>query len=94
MANVATAPLEIVHDVSIHTQRGVQAGQYPFTAFPEGLVKGLVTGTARTLLRLASGLYDIVTFPFEAPPNYDSLIQPPSVFAAGYWTVPKRPRQK
>jgi len=92
MVNVVTAPLEIAHDVSMHSQRGIQQGQYPVTAIPEGLVKGVFTGLVQTLRRLAAGTYDVVTFPFEVPANYESLVQPPTVFTSGYWSAPPKVR--
>ncbi|MBM3249550.1 MAG: exosortase system-associated protein, TIGR04073 family [Candidatus Omnitrophica bacterium] len=41
-----------------------------------GLFKGIFWGIART----ASGLYDLVTFPFPVPKNYDSIIKPDYVW--------------
>ena len=42
-----------------------------------GLLRGLGYGFVRT----AAGAYEIVTFPFPAPPGYASVIQPEFVFS-------------
>lgn len=44
--------------------------------FTWGLLRGLGYGFART----AAGLYELVTFPFPAPPDYEPVIQPEYVF--------------
>lgn len=90
--NVVTGVLEIPREMSLHTQAGMQQGQYPFTAMPEGIVKGLFTGTVKALGRIGSGVYDIITFPIETPANYGSLYQPPTIFAPGNWTALKKVR--
>ncbi len=44
--------------------------------FTWGLMRGLGYGFTRT----AAGLYELVTFPFPAPPGYEPVIQPEYVF--------------
>ncbi|MDP3721983.1 MAG: exosortase system-associated protein, TIGR04073 family [Candidatus Omnitrophota bacterium] len=46
------------------------------SGFTWGLLRGLGYGFART----AAGLYELVTFPFPAPPDYEPVIQPEYVF--------------
>ncbi len=46
------------------------------TAWTWGILRGLGYGFVRT----AAGLYEVVTFPFPAPPDYEPVIQPAYVF--------------
>ena len=46
-----------------------------------GFTWGLLRGLGHGFIRTAAGLYEIVTFPFPAPPGYASVIQPEYVFA-------------
>lgn len=46
-------------------------------SFTWGLLRGLGYGFVRT----AAGAYEIVTFPFAAPPDYEPVIQPPYVWS-------------
>ena len=45
-----------------------------------GLTWGWVKGAAVGLLRTATGLYEIVTFPIPAPADYEPMIEPEFVF--------------
>ena len=45
-----------------------------------GLTWGLLRGFGRGFVRTAAGFYELVTFPFPAPPNYEPVIQPEYVF--------------
>ena len=45
-----------------------------------GLTWGLLRGLGHGFIRTAAGLYELVTFPFPAPPGYQSVIQPEYVF--------------
>ena len=49
-----------------------------FAGFTWGLMRGFGYGFVRT----AAGLYEVLTFPFPAPPGYESIIQPEYVFTA------------
>ena len=69
--NLLTGWVEIpkrVHETS--QQEGAIAG------FTWGLVRGLGYGFIRT----AAGAYELVTFPFPAPPAYAPVIRPEYVF--------------
>ena len=46
-------------------------------SFTWGLLRGLGYGFVRT----AAGAYEILTFPFAAPPDYAPVIQPPYVWS-------------
>ena len=43
-------------------------------------------GTGFTIVRALSGVYDIVTFPFPLPRDYQSIVQPETIFAAAEQT--------
>ena len=69
--NTITGWVEIPKRINETTQTsGAAAG------FTWGLVRGLGYGFVRT----AAGLYELVTFPFPAPPDYVSVITPEYVF--------------
>ena len=69
--NLFTGWVEIpkrIHETSI--QSGAATG------FTWGLIRGIGYGFIRT----AAGGYELVTFPFPAPPGYEPVIQPEYVF--------------
>lgn len=70
--NLFTGWLEIpkrVHETSQNSGATV--------SFTWGLLRGLGYGFVRT----AAGVYEIVTFPFAAPPDYEPVIQPAYVWS-------------
>ena len=70
--NTVTGWVEVpkrIHETSITD--GALAG------FTWGLLRGLGYGFIRT----AAGVYELVTFPFPAPPGYAPVIDPEYVFA-------------
>ena len=69
--NTVTGWVEIPKRIQETTQiSGALAG------FTWGLLRGFGYGFVRT----AAGLYEVFTFPFPAPPGYESVIQPEYVF--------------
>ena len=70
-ANVVTGWVEIPKRIYETSQRSD-----PFAGFTWGLVRGLGRGFVRT----AGGAYEVITFPFPAPPHYRPIIQPEYVF--------------
>ena len=48
-----------------------------FAGFTWGLLRGIGHGFIRT----AAGGYELLTFPFPAPPGYEPVIQPEYVFS-------------
>ena len=48
-----------------------------------GLTWGLLRGLGYGFVRTAAGAYEVLTFPFPAPPNYTPVIQPEYVFNEG-----------
>lgn len=45
-----------------------------------GFTWGLLRGFGHGFIRTAAGAYELVTFPFPAPPGYEPVIQPEYVF--------------
>lgn len=45
-----------------------------------GFTWGLLRGIGHGFIRTAAGAYELVTFPFPAPPDYQPVIQPAYVF--------------
>ena len=70
-ANLVTGWVEIPKRMHETSQRSGA-----FAGFTWGLVRGLGRGFVRT----AGGAYEVITFPFPAPPHYRSVIQPEYVF--------------
>ncbi len=76
VANVVTAPGEIVRMVEIIGQRD---------GYLAGISAGLFQGFWRTLLRAGAGVYEVVSFPIELPKNFQPILYPEFVFAHGSW---------
>ena len=70
-ANLVTGWVEIPKRMHETSQRSGA-----FAGFTWGLVRGLGRGFIRTL----GGAYEVITFPFPAPPHYQPIIQPEYVF--------------
>ena len=70
--NVLTGWVEIPKRIQETSQ---DAG--PFAGFTWGLLRGVGYGFIRT----AAGGYEVLTFPFPAPPDYEPVIQPEYVFS-------------
>ncbi|MDD5645378.1 MAG: exosortase system-associated protein, TIGR04073 family [bacterium] len=71
IANIATGWVEI-----IRTPYEESMATNPIRGLTVGLFKGIVMAIART----GSGAFDVVTFPFPFPNDYDSLVTPEFVF--------------
>lgn len=71
-ANVLSGPVEI----PLCMGEEWKASNNAVIGITLGLFKGIFWGIARS----ASGLYDILTFPFPVPQNYESLIKPDYVW--------------
>ena len=59
-----------------------------FAGFTWGLLRGFGYGFTRT----AGGGYELLTFPFPAPPGYESVIQPEYVFTTAEPSMYRRTR--
>ena len=70
-ANTITGWVEIPKRIQETMQRSGAA-----SGFTWGLLRGFGYGFIRTV----AGLYEVVTFPFPAPPGYVSVIEPEYIF--------------
>jgi putative exosortase-associated protein (TIGR04073 family) len=71
--NTVTGWVEVPKRIQETTERsGAAAG------FTWGLLRGIGHGFIRT----AAGLYELITFPFPAPPGYQPVIEPAYVFSS------------
>ncbi len=67
VANVLTGWLEIPKQTAQEWRR-----TDPFTGTILGVIKGCVWGIARTF----AGFYEIISFPFPVPSNYEPIMEP------------------
>ncbi len=75
--NIATAPLEVPKQARIYWKEGAKKTDHILVWIFSGIVKG----GANTAGRLGSGLWDVVTFPFNIPKDKKALFQPEYVFS-------------
>jgi putative exosortase-associated protein (TIGR04073 family) len=76
LVNIVTAPIEIPKQTKAYWHEGGKVT----THISFWLFSGMIKGGVNTVTRAASGIWDVATFPFEKPQNYESLIRPDSVF--------------
>lgn len=69
LLNVAFAPVEL-------SQSMAEAKNVKGDEFPSVLSMGIPRGVWRGSLRALTGIYEILTFPFAAPPDYQPVIRP------------------
>ena len=72
IVNIVTAPIEIAKQVDLSWKESAQ--QSKSKSF--GVFTGFFKGLGYTVGRMGSGLWDVVTFPFKTPDNYESLMKP------------------
>jgi len=71
-ANVLSSPLEIAKQIDTEWKASNNAAI--------GILTGMFKGLAYGVGRLCSGVYDVVTFPINAPKGYEPLMKPDFVF--------------
>lgn len=77
IANVATCPAELIRTSELTGRKdGALAG----------LTVGLVKGVWRTVVRGATGVFEVVTFYAEIPKDFAPLMKPEFVWANGNWS--------
>ncbi len=76
VVNVVTSPVEIVKYTRAYWIKGSEKTPHIIVWF----FAGTIEGTVEMVKRGGSGLWDVVSFPFAVPQNYDSLIKPDYVF--------------
>ena len=70
--NILTGWVEIPKRVSETSQASGSAA---------GFTWGILRGIGHGFIRTAAGAYELLTFPFPAPPGYAPVIQPEYVFS-------------
>lgn len=79
LANVATAPLELIRTPYFVEQR--DGGLASITV-------GIVQGVGAVVIRELAGIVETVTFPIPLPKRFAPLIEPEFVYAHGDWAPP------
>jgi putative exosortase-associated protein (TIGR04073 family) len=74
--NILTAPIEVPKQARAYWIKGAQITPHILAWIASGTVWGVV----QTVKRAGSGIWDVVTFPFEKPEKYEPLLQPDYVF--------------
>lgn len=69
--NIVTSPIEIARQVDLSWKEGAQA-----KSVDRGIFSGIIKGIMYTAGRMSSGIWDVVSFPFQTPKNYDSIMKP------------------
>ena len=72
IVNIVTAPIEIAKQVDLSWKESAQQSKSKSVGVFSGFLKGL----GYTVGRMGSGLWDVVTFPFQTPHNYEPLMKP------------------
>ena len=72
IVNVVTAPIEIAKGVD----DGWKQNSCRASTACTGAFTGFFKGIAHTVGRMGSGVWDIVSFPFKVPANYEPLMKP------------------
>ena len=72
IVNVVTAPIEIAKGVD----EGWKTSAKESKSASKGIFKGFFKGIVNTVGRMGSGVWDIVSFPFETPADYEPLMKP------------------
>jgi putative exosortase-associated protein (TIGR04073 family) len=67
LAAMTTAFLEIPGNIKVTTER---------EGAPAGWTEGFAKGLGMTLIRPAIGVYELVTAPIPAPPNFEPILEP------------------
>ncbi len=80
LANMVTGWIELPVTVHRTSERHNYIG---------GLFYGIPIGLAKALIRTFGGVYEIVTFPFPIPEDYEPIIEPE--FVMGHFLEKTRP---
>lgn len=71
--NIVTSPVEIAKQVDLSWKQSVQQSNHVSSS---KVLSGFVKGLAYTVGRMGSGIWDVVSFPFKTPNNYEPLMKP------------------
>ena len=76
VVNIVTAPIEIPKQARAYWIKGAQLTPHIIAWIGCGVVWGVVQG----IKRVGSGFWDVVSFPFNKPAEYEPLFKPNYVF--------------
>ena len=77
VVNIISAPIEIAKQIDTEWKATqVENAEKPKKNKTIGVFTGLFKGLAYTVARMGSGAWDVITFPFKVPENYDPLLKP------------------
>lgn len=76
VSNIITAPVEVPKQARAYWIVGAQKTDHILVWIGSGAVWGMVQG----IKRAGSGFWDIVSFPFAKPADYEPLLKPEYVF--------------
>ena len=71
VTNIATSPGEFINQVPAAMEQSPD--------YITGFITAVGRGIGYTLLRAASGIYDVATFPFPGPTNYKPVMKPDTI---------------
>ncbi|HOW35476.1 MAG TPA: exosortase system-associated protein, TIGR04073 family [Candidatus Omnitrophota bacterium] len=71
IVNIITSPIEIAKQVDLSWKQSAKSKSQA-----TGIVTGFFKGLAYTVGRMGSGIWDVVSFPFKTPENYEPLMKP------------------
>ena len=74
VANIITGPIEIAKQIDIEWKESAKQGSTRNVAV--GVFAGIIKGMAFSVARIGSGVWDIVSFPFKVPANYEPVMKP------------------
>ena len=72
IVNIVTSPVEIAKQVDLSWKESAKQSKN----VSGGIFSGLFKGLAYTVGRMGSGIWDVVSFPFKTPGNYEPLMKP------------------
>ena len=72
VVNVISGPLEIAKQLDTE----IKASDTKAKKATLGVASGLFKGLAYTIGRMGSGIWDMMTFPFKVPENYEPVMKP------------------
>ncbi len=76
LVNIVTAPIEIPKQARAYWIKGAQKTPHILA----WIGCGVVWGGVQVIKRTGSGIWDVISFPFSKPANYEPLLKPNFVF--------------
>jgi putative exosortase-associated protein (TIGR04073 family) len=76
IVNILTAPIEVPKQARAYWIKGAQITPHILAWIGSGAVWGIV----QSVKRVGSGVWDVVSFPFEKPSEFEPLLKPDFVF--------------